>query len=153
MLELQEARERIFALLVPLGSEKVSVSDCAERIVFSDIAAPLDLPLFDSSAMDGFALRASDIAAASRDKPKELKLVGSIAAGTAPASAVEPGTCIRVFTGSALPKGADAVIMQEDTTAASHNPFCILCFDAVKPWEHIRLRGEDVKTGTVVTQR
>ena len=98
--------------------------------------------------MDGYAVRAEDLRGATREFPVRLKLIGDIPAGQAPKVQLTAGTCVRLFTGSPLPHGADAVIMQEDTRAEGHET--VLCFDAVKPWENIRLRGEDVKRGSTV---
>src|SRR4051794_19013921 len=153
MLELEQARDRIFDLLVPLPAESLSLLQSPGRVLWEDITAPLDLPLFDSSAMDGFAVRAEDLAKASRDQPTALDLVGEIPAGKIPGRPIEPGTCMRIFTGSALPSGADAVIMQEDTSADASNRAKILCFDPVKPWENVRLRGEDLKKGHMLVRK
>jgi molybdopterin molybdotransferase len=99
--------------------------------------------------MDGYAVRAADVASASVDSPASLKCIGAVAAGSALAPSVEPRTCVRIFTGSPLPAGADAVVMQEDTRATGE---LIEVLDAVKPWESVRLAGEDVKQDTVIAQ-
>ena len=146
LLELEEARERILRAIPCLPAESISSSAALGRIVAQPIQAPIDLPCFDNSAMDGYAVRAGDLQAATSDTPVALKLCGENPAGEILSGAVEPGTCARVFTGSALPSGADAVVMQEDTrTAPDHKE--ILFLEAVKPWENVRLQGEDVKRG------
>ena len=149
MLEVEEAQARIIAATRPLPSESVSLAEAAGRILAHDIAAPLSLPPFDNSAMDGYAVRAADIALANADSPCRLKRIGDVAAGGSFSPAVESGTCVRVFTGSPLPRGTDAVVMQEDTRAT--NEF-VEVFDAVKPWENVRLTGEDVKSGTIIAR-
>jgi len=149
MLEVEEARERIFDCLSTLPSEGAPVSDATGRIVAEPVVAPVDLPLFDNSAMDGFAVRATDLAGASREKPVALRIAGEIAAGGSPNVKLKEGRCVRVFTGSILPTGADAVVMQEEVTV-DERAANVLCFESIKPWENVRLRGEDVKKGAAV---
>jgi len=81
------------------------------------------------------------------DHPVALRLIGKAAAGEVFSGAIEAGTCLRVFTGSPLPDGADAVIMQEDTRPDPTQPDRLWCVGAVKPWENVRLQGEDLKRG------
>src|SRR4051812_48484905 len=150
MLSLEEARELLLALVARPQTELLSVPLALGRILARDVAAPIDLPIFDNSAMDGFAVRAADINGASREKPIQLKLVAAVPAGARVDSEVAPGTCIRVFTGSPLPAGADAVLMQEDTETRDD---LVRCLDSVKPWENVRLRGEDVRKGALVATR
>ena len=150
MLELEQARQRIFDCLSTLPSEAVLLSEAAGRILAQPLVGTLDLPPVDNSAMDGYAVRAADLAQASREKPVTLQLLGEIAAGGSATFNVKPQTCVRLFTGSPLPAGADAVIMQEDVTVASGNPQKVVCSESVKPWENVRLRGEDVKKGAAL---
>jgi molybdopterin molybdotransferase len=149
MLQLEEARERILAAVRPLPRERVELLDAAQRIIADDVAAPLDLPAFDNSAMDGYAVLAADLHAASSERPVRLKITAHIPAGANQLGALATGQCARIFTGSPLPPGADAVVMQEDVTcendvAVFHEP--------PKPWDNIRFRGEDVKHGSVVAR-
>ncbi|HWY76295.1 MAG TPA: molybdopterin molybdenumtransferase MoeA, partial [Verrucomicrobiae bacterium] len=149
MLEYEEALERILAAVRPAVPERVPLAEASGRILAERISAPLDLPPFDNSAMDGYAVRARDVQGATKELPKELRLRGKVAAGDNFAGAIEPGDCVRVFTGSALPPGADAVVMQEDTRV--EGDACNVSFlDGVKPWENFRFRGEDVKRGAIV---
>jgi molybdopterin molybdotransferase len=149
MLEVEDAQARITAAITPLAGEVVSLREAAGRVLAESIVAPLSLPSFDNSAMDGYAVRAADVVGASADSPITLKQVGAVAAGAMFAGAVEKGTCVRLFTGSPLPAGADAVVMQEDTRATGDS---IAVLDPVKPWENVRLAGEDVKCGERVAQ-
>ena len=110
------------------------------------------MPAFDNSAVDGYAVHAADVSAARADGPVALRLAGQVAAGDSFPGPLAPATCVRLFTGSALPAGADAVVMQEDTRTDSASPDQVLFFEAAKPWDHVRLRGEDVKHGTVLVQ-
>ncbi len=148
MLELEAARELILAAIQPLPPECIPVSAAVGRVAAAAVHAPLDLPPFDNSAMDGYAVRASDLVGAGAETPVALKLAGRVPAGEIFTSPVEPGTCVRIFTGSPLPPGADAVVMQEDTRLAPEQPDTVSFLDRAKPLENLRLRGEDVKRGT-----
>lgn len=150
MLSLEEARERMLQCFEPLAAERVAVAAAVGRFLAEPVVAPIDLPGFDNSAMDGYALRAADVARAGTESPVVLKLAGTTAAGEVFRGAVEAGQCVRVFTGSALPAGADAVVMQEDTRGDSAKPDQVLVLDVAKPWENVRFRGEDVKQGATV---
>ena len=145
MLELEEARSRILATLTLLPVETLALGAACGRFIAGPVSSPMDLPAFDNSAMDGYAVRAADVAGASADAPVPLREVGRAAAGEVFAGSLETGCCVRVFTGSPLPAGADAVVMQEDTRI--HSPGLIEVLDAVKPWENVRFRGEDVRQG------
>ncbi len=150
MLSLEEARERMLKCLEPLPAERVTPAAAVGRFLAGPVVSPIDLPGFDNSAMDGYAVRAADGAGARPDSPVALRRIGAAAAGEVFSSVVEAGTCVRVFTGSALPTGADAVVMQEDTRVDAGRPGEVLVLDAVKPWENVRFRGEDVKRGEAV---
>ena len=148
MLELEAAVQQILTGLQSLGSESVPLEEALDRIVAEDVISPLDLPAFDNSAMDGYAVRSLDLSSHSNTM---LKLAGEIAAGQFPSCRVEPGSCVGVFTGSMLPEGADAVVMQEETKGPDENGD--VTFSAtVKPWENVRFRGEDVKGGARLGQ-
>lgn len=114
------------------------------------VTAPLDLPPFDNSAMDGYAVRSADVATASPEHPVALRVLGQIGAGEVFSGHVGAQTCVRLFTGTPLPAGADAVVLQEDTRTAATRPDRIEVLDRVRPWENIRLRGEDVKAGATI---
>lgn len=150
MLELDEARARIFAALELLPAERVPLTAATGRILAEAVVSPMDLPGFDNSAMDGFAVHSADLKAASVEQPVALRVSGRVAAGDSFSGEVPCGGCVRVFTGSMLPTGADAVLMQEDTRPAAGQPEEILALDSVKPWENIRFRGEDVKKSTLL---
>src|SRR5262245_19548617 len=115
MLELEDALKRILYVVQPLGDETIELISSRDRTVAQSIAAPVDLPSFDNSAMDGYAVCSSDLVSASQERPVCLRQIGRIAAGQVFTGQVERGSCVRLFTGSPLPKGADAVVMQEDT--------------------------------------
>jgi molybdopterin molybdotransferase len=153
MIPLDEAQQHILSTLRPLGSETISLLAAEGRIAAGDVAAPIDLPAFDNSAMDGYAVRAEDVAAARADRPVALQWIGTLAAGEVFPGEVGRGTCVRLFTGSPLPRGADTVVMQEDTRPDPQQPDRICFLDAAKVWENIRLRGQDVKRGATLVRR
>jgi molybdenum cofactor synthesis domain len=150
MLEYEEALARVLAAVPAPKVERITFADADGRILAQDIASPIDLPPFDNSAMDGYAVRACDVASAKSECPVSLRLMGRVAAGENFSGEVTPGNCIRLFTGSPLPAGADAVVMQEDTKIDAAEPNQVLILDAVKPWENVRFHGEDIKRGALV---
>lgn len=150
MLTLESALERILGRIASLPAETVSLSQADGRVLRAEALSLTDLPAFDNSAMDGYAVRAAETAGAAPDSLKWLKLTGQIAAGEAPNCSVESGTAVRIFTGSMMPAGADAVVMQEDTLTSPERPGEVAIKDGVKPWENVRFKGEDVKCGKSV---
>ncbi|HAM71821.1 MAG TPA: molybdopterin molybdenumtransferase MoeA [Verrucomicrobiales bacterium] len=148
MIPLEEARERILSKLTPLPAERIAVVDSVGRWSAGGVVAKVDLPGFDNSAMDGYAVRSADLTRATSESPGRLRVVGRIAAGDQ-GDGVEagPGECVRVFTGSPLPRGTDSVVMQEETEADPSDPSLLLVREGVKPWENIRLKGEDTRAG------
>ena len=149
MIEFEEAVSRILALMPPSKSEQVLISTGCGRVAAADVRAEIDLPPFDNSTFDGYAVRAEDTSGASLANPISLRVIGRATAGEPFHGKLSKGNCVRLFTGSVMPSDADAVVMQEDTQAkASSESVDIL--DAVKPWEGVRFRGEDVKRGAVM---
>jgi len=152
VINLEAAVQQILAALPTTASERVSLEHACGRVLSERMVATLDLPAFDNSAMDGYAVRASDVAGASLNSSVILRLCGRVPAGESFASEVASGQCVRVFTGSPLPRGADAVVMQEDTRADPTDTKKVLICDAVKPGENVRLRSADVKHGAVLAE-
>lgn len=150
MLELEAAIQSILDSLPPATPESVPLGEAHGRILTERMASPLDLPPFDNSAMDGYAVRSADLTGASADAPRSLKLIGRVPAGETFDGEVTSGSCVRLFTGSPLPPGADAVMMQEDTRTDSTAPGTVVFLDACKPWENVRFQGEDVKAGATL---
>jgi molybdopterin molybdotransferase len=147
MLQYEEALARVLAAVPAAVSERIALADADGRVVAERILSPIDLPPFDNSAMDGYAVRAADVAMATSEHPGRLRLTRRVAAGENFSGELTPGTCVRLFTGSPLPGGADAVVMQEDTRAEPARLNEILILDGVKPWENVRFHGEDIKRG------
>jgi putative molybdopterin biosynthesis protein len=118
VLSRDEAVRRFDAALrpAPLGVESVSLADALGRVLAETATAPIDVPPFDRSGVDGFAVRAADLAAAGESAPVRLRLNPEIVAcGVAPRLAVAPGTATPIATGGPIPRGADAVVMVEHT--------------------------------------
>jgi len=152
MLELEDALQRILTALPPPASERVALHEAAGRVLAENISSSVELPRFDNSAMDGYAVRAEDVEGATPEVPVCLRLRGKVAAGEMFAGEISHGECVRLFTGSPLPRGADAVVMQEDTRVDSAHPDEVLIRDAAKPWENVRRRGTDVTRGTMLAE-
>lgn len=151
MLSLEQAIEKLMQSVKPVdGDEAVSLGDAIGRVVAEDVLAPSELPAFDNSAMDGWAVQSADVQSASADRPVTVESIANVPAGQAFSGRINAGQCARIFTGSPLPAGADAVVMQEDTRAELPK---VHILDAVKPWENIRFRGEDVKEGSSIARR
>jgi molybdopterin molybdotransferase len=149
MLEVEDALARIISLIPTCPSETLALDQVLGRVAAQRIEARVALPTFDNSAMDGFALRSTDVQQATFDQPVILKCIGTIPAGARNPGTIERGDCLRIFTGAPMPEGADAVVMQEDTQRVEE---LVHILDPVKPWENVRLRGEDIKEGTLLAE-
>jgi molybdopterin molybdotransferase len=149
---LEAALAQILAAVPSPVSESVLLDDALGRVPTERVLSPIDLPVFDNSSMDGYGVRAGDVAAATPDAPVRLRLAGKAPAGLTFHGQVGAGFCVRLATGSLLPEGADAVVMQEDTQTDSATPDAVLIFEPAKPWENIRRRGEDVRQGAALSQ-
>jgi molybdopterin molybdotransferase len=150
LLSLEEALARILEGVAPLPAERVAIDDALDRVLAAPVDATVTLPPWDNSAMDGFAVRASDVASAGAATPVNLRVVGEVAAGHAPAVHVEPGTAVRVLTGGMLPDGADAVVAVEDTDAqpgVAALPENVAVRRAVSVGQDVRRAGSDLRAG------
>ncbi len=152
MLDVEAAQQRILAAVSPLGSETIPLADAIGRILTVRTLAAVELPGFDNSAMDGYAVRSSDVGTASAERSARLRVIGRCAAGETFSQSIQAGECVRIFTGSVMPPGADAVVMQEDVRVDAADPAVVHVVDSVKPWENIRFRGEDVKSGSTLIE-
>lgn len=150
MCSLEEALEKILAATVPLPSCAVALANAFRRIAAAAVFSPVNLPPADNSSVDGYALRAADLAAATAASPVALCLAGYSPAGGTFLGTLQPGECVRVFTGSVVPRGADAVVMQEDVETQPGHPRSIVFFEGVRAGENTRFLGEDVKRGSVL---
>src|SRR6185437_11229398 len=132
MLELEKALETVLASIPAPKSETIPLADAHRRVTTVKVVAATDLPPFDNSSMDGYAVRSKDVASASAQKPVSLTLAGRIAAGENFRGTLSAGQCIRIFTGSPLAAGADAVVMQEDTRTDADRPHDIQFLDSAR---------------------
>ena len=142
MISIDEALELVFDGLAPLGPERVSLADAAGRVAAEPLVSAVDLPPFDRSAMDGYAVRAADTAPG-----VPLRLAGGVAAGEVAEAVLEPGTAMRVSTGAALPEGADAILQSE---LADERDGQVAPERALASGTHVRYRGEDLRAGMVL---
>jgi molybdopterin molybdotransferase len=152
-MPVAEARRRILEAAVPLPAEVVPLSAGLGRVLAEPVVARRTQPPFDVSAMDGWAVRAADVASV----PAVLRRVGEAPAGRRFPGAVGPGECVRIFTGAPVPDGADAVVIQEDADADGDR---VTMREAVAAGRHVRRAGLDfregedsIPAGTVLTAR
>ena len=143
-LKASEAQRVILESVTTLGVELVKMEQSLGRVLAQDIRANRDLPPYDVSAMDGFALRSADVANA----PATLEIIEDIKAGDMPRHVVQAGQCSRIMTGAPMPQGADAVIRVEDTQEVAANRVQI--GKAVQPGNDMRPQGENMRNGDVV---
>jgi molybdopterin molybdotransferase len=153
-LSFSEARQAVLAaapqLAERLGREQVPLADCLGRILASPLVANMPFPHFDNSAMDGYAVRHTDITGASPDKPVRLGVIETVAAGAYPSMRVDAGQAVRIMTGAAIPEGADCVVMREDTDEAAHE---VRIKVSSSPGGNIRPAGEDAVAGETLLER
>ena len=142
MISVAEARQRILAAFAPLPAEIVALDNALGRVLAEDVAARLTQPPAAVSAMDGYAVRAADVQAV----PATLRQIGVVPAGASFDGTVGPGECVRIFTGAPLPKGADAIVIQEDTSAAGA---AITVREGAPAGRYVRAAGLDFKRGDV----
>ena len=150
MLDLETALARVLATLPSPRSELIPLNQAVSRVLTEPALSPSDLPLFDNSAMDGYAVRADDVQSAKPGTPVRLRIKARIPAGQSYEGELATGECARLFTGSPMPRGADAVVMQEDTRVDASQPDEVLVCDSAKKGENVRRQGEDLRRGTTL---
>ena len=155
LLSVDEARKRILLHFQPIGKETLPLADCIRRVLATDVSAQNDLPSFDNSAMDGFAVIAADLVQAAPASPRTLEVVADIPAGTSPSVILAPGQAARIMTGAPMPEGADAVIPVEETdfqdrTPGTPAPKTVEIYKALRAGDYVRAKGTDVQTGQPV---
>ncbi|MGH3443917.1 MAG: molybdopterin molybdotransferase MoeA, partial [Nocardioidaceae bacterium] len=149
MSSVDEHVARIVESLSPLTPYHQPLLEALGLPVCEDINAPMDLPAFDNSAMDGYAVYFDDVVTATQDHPVHLPVVGEMAAGQSKFFALSPGTAVRIMTGAPVPKGADAVVPVEWTDGGVAS---VRITRAPTRGQHVRHRGEDVRTGDVLLE-
>jgi molybdopterin molybdotransferase len=144
---VDEHLQRILDRVQPLPPYEQRLLDVQGLPVADDVVSPLSLPVFDNSAMDGYAVHFRDVAAATEERPVHLPVLGSIAAGDGEASVLEPGTAIRIMTGARVPDGCSAVVPIEWTDNGTEQ---VLIHQGPFEGQHVRRAGEDVTRGDVL---
>ncbi|NIJ10268.1 molybdopterin molybdotransferase [Saccharomonospora amisosensis] len=150
MISVEEHRASIIELLGTRPAVELPLADCAGLVLAEDVRAGVSLPPFDNSAMDGYAVRAVDVAGASEETPVELPVAEDIPAGRTDVPTLPPGTAHRIMTGAPVPPGADSVVVVERTDRGVER---VRVFGTAEPGAHIRRTGEDVASGSVALAR
>ncbi len=147
MISADRALEIVLDSVNGLGAERVPILDAPGRVLAEEVRSPRDIPGFDNSAMDGYAVRAADVADASEAQPVPLRIIETVAAGRMPRMRVEPGQTARTMTGAPLAPGADAIVPVERTRESGD---AVEIMASAAPGAFVRPRGEDVRVNEVV---
>ncbi len=150
VVSVAEAIETVRRIAPPGGCEDVPLEDALHRVLAKDVCADIDVPGFDRSTVDGYAVAAADTVGASEAIPAMLQCLGRVSMGSTDPGSISPGSCRYVPTGGALPAGADAVVMIENTEQIGDD---LLVHRPVAPGENVIRRGEDFEAGEVVLER
>lgn len=153
VVSLEKAREIIEEKLLSYSveAETVSLKDSLGRVLFSDILSLENIPSFNRSTVDGFAVIASDTYGSGESIPSQLNVVGEILMGEKADIKIGEGECVRISTGGMLPENADSVVMVENTDC-TFDEFCLI-FKAVSPFENVTRKGDDLKEGQLVLKK
>ena len=150
MLSVDEARQRMLGTIPILPPEKRGILACTDYVLAEELHATENIPPFDNSAMDGYAVRAADVKNATEKQPAVLSVVETIAAGYAPTKQVAAGQASRIMTGAMMPQGANAVIMQEVTQQEGDE---VKIFESIDTAGNVRFTGESVAEGQQVMKK
>jgi molybdopterin molybdotransferase len=142
MISVEEALQRFLALIEPVAPEQISLEAAHGRALAEDVAARRTQPPFAVSAMDGYAARSADVA----EVPARLRVIGSVAAGSAYDGTVGPGEAVRIFTGAPVPAGADCIIIQEDT---ERDGDVVIVRESAPLGHYVRPEGLDFRAGEI----
>ena len=144
MISVHEALERVLDGLPRLAAEQVALTAARGRVLATAMHAARDVPPFRNSAMDGYAVRSADVAAAARERPTRLPVLETVAAGAVARHPLAAGAAIRIMTGAPVPEGADAVVRVEDTAEDGAD---VVVYAAVRAGANVRDAGEDLRAG------
>ncbi len=148
MISVEEAQKIVLNAELKPAVKRLPILEALGMIMAEDIISSDDIPIYDNSAMDGYAVRTIDIKGADKSYPIRLVLAGEdIPAGKIPRVRVDPGFCISIMTGAPIPAGADSVVIKEDTQRDGSS---VMVFREIKKGENVRYRGEDIKKGNTV---
>jgi molybdopterin molybdotransferase len=148
MIKVEEALNIVLDNIKVLPPKKIPILDALRRILAENIYSPQDIPAWNNSAMDGYAVRAEDLTEATRERPIKLKIIEDLPAGKTTTKNIRSRETIRIMTGAPLPGGADAVVPVEDTHISDTRE--ILISKPVQPGDNVRKAAEDVKQGELV---
>ena len=158
MISVEQALDKLLSFVEVLDPEEKPILDCLDQVLAQDVYADIDIPPWDNSAMDGYAVRAESTQGASMSSPKILKVIGEVAAGYISRWEVKPGAAVRIMTGAPLPRGADAVVQFENTdeverraSRSDSSKIGILC--PAEKGLNVRYKGEDIAKGTLVLEK
>lgn len=144
-----KARDMLLEIAKPVGTENIPLVKSTGRLLAFELKAEDNVPPFDRSPLDGYAIRSEDTVNASRENPVTLKILEEVPAGAVPTKPVTPGTATKVLTGSPMPEGTDAIIRYEDTNFTETE---VKIFQTVKHSENVIYAGEDVVKGTKLAE-
>ena len=148
---IESCLARFLETLQPIAqSECIPLIESIGRIIAEDVTAPINVPAFPRSAMDGYAVRSCDLVGADRESPKILQVIGELFAGDFRKYDAAPGTAVRVMTGALVPEGYDCVVKQEDTDYGVEQ---VRIYTAVKPLMNYCPVGEDMQSGALIAKR
>jgi molybdenum cofactor synthesis domain-containing protein len=151
LIQLDEALRLVFERTRPVErKQEVTIGESMGRVAAKDVVSRMSVPPFARSAMDGYAVRASDTYGATRSRPKTLRVIEAIYAGTVAKKALAKGQSSEIATGAMLPKGADAVVMVEDTELDGNR---VMLTTPVHPGQNVSRKGEDIIPGTKVISK
>ncbi|TKJ31646.1 MAG: molybdopterin molybdenumtransferase MoeA [Chloroflexi bacterium B3_Chlor] len=157
MIPVDEALRLILDHVQPLEPERVHILEGLGRVLAEDIYSDVDIPPFDNSAMDGYAIQAADTQGATTEDPARLRVVANLAAGHTTDVVVEPGTAIRIMTGAPLAAGADTVVRFEETSEYRTGKWelgeQVELYNEVRLGANVRPRGEDIRRGELVLNK
>jgi molybdopterin molybdotransferase len=152
MISVEQALDKILSYVHVLEDEERPILECLGQVLAEDVYSGLNVPPLDNSAMDGYAVQSKDTRGASRQSPRFLRVIDTVAAGSMAGCEVEPGTAVRIMTGAPIPKGADSVVIFEDTDETqrqgSSTEIGIWC--EAEAGLNIRRAGEDIAQGSMV---
>jgi molybdopterin molybdotransferase len=155
MISVDQALEKVLEHVDILESEESPILACLGQVLAEDVFSDINIPPLDNSAMDGYAVRSADTRGASRQSPRILRVIDTVAAGVVSRSEVKPGTAVRIMTGAPIPDGADSVVRFEDTDESERQgtPAEIGILVEVEPGLEIRRAGEDIAAGSLVLSK
>jgi len=152
LISLEEAKQILAQSFTPkpVGKECVSLSEAHNRVLATDVTSPLNVPPFDRSTVDGYALKSADTFGAEEDKPIALKLCGQVNVGETPKVKVQKGTAVQIVTGAPMPEGADSVVMMEYTVQKDEY---IMVHSAVSKGENVMKAASDIRKDETILKK